>query len=103
MTRPGSIFILNQEDLKLLQIEKETLSNLISFLKFDETVIKNKTFYYSDDSEYLRRPIIQLNENELLFPNGKFILETFYKRINFKLIEKKSTHSTKTKCLNKRH
>lgn len=89
MSRPGFIFILNQKDLQLFQIEKETLSNLISFLKFDETVIKNKTFYYSDESQYLQTPIIQLNENEMLFPNGKFVLEAFYNRINLKLIEKK--------------
>lgn len=89
MSRPGYVFILNQEDLQLFEMEKETLSNLISFLKFDEALSKNKIFYYSDDSQYLRTPIIQLNEKELLFPNGKFVLEAFYNTINLRLIEKK--------------
>lgn len=89
MSRPGYIFILSKEELSRLPIEKETLSNIIEFLKYDEAVLKNKTVYYSDESQFLKTPIIQLNEEEYLLPNGKFVLEAFYNRLNEFLIENK--------------
>lgn len=89
MSRPGYIFILSKEELSTLPIEKETLSNIITFLKYDEAALKNKTIYYSDESQFSKTPIIQLNDTEFLLPNGKFVLEAFYNRLNAFLIENK--------------
>lgn len=89
MSRPGYIFILSKDELSRLPIEKETLSNIIEFLKYDEAALKNKTIYYSDESLFTKTPVIQLNDDEFLLPNGKFVLEAFYSRLNIFLNENK--------------
>lgn len=104
MSRPGYIFIVNKDELSLLNIDTETLSSIIKFLKYDENEIKNRIFYYSDESQFSKTPIIQLNNNEFLFPNGKFVLEAFYNRINTTLTEIKKEKYTqfKNKMLEKK-
>lgn len=89
MSKPGYIFILSKEELSRLPIEKDTLSNIIKFLKYDETALKNKTVYYSEESQFSKTPVIQLNNEEYLLPNGKFVLEASYNRLNVFLIENK--------------
>ncbi|QQT33063.1 hypothetical protein I6I99_11045 [Sphingobacterium multivorum] len=104
MSRPGYIFIVNRNELSLINLDSEILSNIIKFLKYDELRLKDKTFYYSDESQFSKTPIIQLNDDEFLFPNGKFVLEAFYNRINTRLSETKKEKYTqfKNKMLEKK-
>lgn len=95
--RPGHVFILSESELELFSLNIDTVKSLIKFLKYDEEINKGKTVYYSDESEYTRRPIIELNEDEYLFPNGKFILEACYNRISAYLGELKKEKYTQFK------
>ncbi|MGG7550582.1 NERD domain-containing protein [Chryseobacterium arthrosphaerae] len=87
MTRPGYIFIVKKKELSLINLEDEIISNLIEFLKYDVSKVKGRTIYYADNRQYFDTPLIELSNDEILFPNGKFLLEAFYNRISLKLSE----------------
>lgn len=103
-TRPGYIFILKKEILTSKELPDERISSLIEFLKYDDSKVKNKTIYYADKRQYFDTPLIELSNDEILFPNGKFLLEAFYNRISLKLSELKKEKYTqfKNKMLEKK-
>lgn len=104
MMKPGYIFILTKKDLVSINLPDSVIDNLIAFFKYDESKIKNQTVYYADNRQYFETPLIKLNDNEILFSNGKFLLEAFYNRINLKLSEIKKEKYTqfKNKMLEKK-
>lgn len=104
MTRPGYIFILKKENLISIELPDERISNLIKFLIYDDNTIKDQTIYYDNKRQYFDTPLIALSNNEILFPNGKFLLEAFYNRISSKLAELKKEKYTqfKNKMLEKK-
>lgn len=103
-TRSGYIFILKKEILTSKELPDERISSLIEFLKYDDSKVKNKTIYYADKRQYFDTPLIELSNDEILFPNGKFLLEAFYNRISLKLSELKKEKYTqfKNKMLEKK-
>jgi hypothetical protein len=102
--RPGYVFIFTKEDITSINLFDETIYNLIEFLKYDESKVKNQIVYYADNRQYFETPLIELNDNEILFTNGKFLLEAFYNRISLKLSELKKEKYTqfKNKMLEKK-
>lgn len=104
MTRPGYIFILVKEDLASTNLSDSIIDSLIEFFRYDENKAKKQTVYYADNRQYFETPLIILKNNELLFPNGKFLLEAFYNRVNSQLsLTKKEKYTQfKNKMLEKK-
>lgn len=97
LMKPGSTFVFGKEIFLQSDLDTETVKNLMIFLKLDEKSLKGKTLYYTDQREFLLYPIIQLNEEEYLVPPFKFLIESFYNRINAWLSENKKEKYTKVK------
>lgn len=76
---------------------EEKVEKLIDYLKYDENILKSTTVYYSDSRNYFKTPIVELNEEEFLVPNIKFLLEAFYNGINLKLAEVRKEKYTQNK------
>ncbi|MDR6084326.1 hypothetical protein QE441_000120 [Chryseobacterium sp. SORGH_AS909] len=104
MMRPGYIFILTKEDLSSTNLSDSIIDSLIDFFRYNESKAKNQTIYYADNRQYFETPLITLKDDEILFPNGKFLLEAFYNRINLQLSETKKEKYTqfKNKMLEKK-
>lgn len=104
MIRPGYIFILTKEELSSANLSDSIIDSLIDFFRYDESKAKNKIAYYADNRQYFETPLITLKDDEILVPNGKFLLEAFYNRINLQLsVTKKEKYTqAKNKMLEKK-
>lgn len=87
MKMPGYFFIQNKSQIYSPKLDDIITDNLLSFLRYDGHILKNKTVYYDDLRQFFQTPIIELNDHEFLCPNFKFLIEAFYNRINSRLSE----------------
>ena len=99
MKRPGFIFIQNVSDIYEVNLPTDVTKKLIDFLTYDEDKKKGEIVYYADKNPFFDTPLIKLNESDFLCPHYKFLIESFYNRINFKLSEVKKEKYTKFKNL----
>jgi len=88
-TNPGYIFIHNEEEIKKINLPSETVDKLIAFLCYPNVENNEATIYYADKNQYFDTPIIKLNEQNYLCPYYKFLIESFYNRINAELVKDK--------------
>ena len=95
--KPGFIFIQNTNDIYRVDLPKEVVKKLIEFLTYDEKLNKGKIVYYADKNPFFETPLIKLNSVEYLCPQYKFLIESFYNRINSKLSEIKKEKYTQFK------
>lgn len=95
--KPGFIFIQNINDIYKVNLPKEVVEKLIEFLTYDENLNKGKIVYYADKNPFFDTPLIKLNSAEYLCPQYKFLIESFYNRINSKLSEIKKEKYTQFK------
>ncbi len=99
MYKPGFIFIQNIDDVYEINLPTDVIKNLINFLTYDENQKKGELVYYADNNPFFDTPLIKLNETEFLCPQYKFLIESFYNRINLKLSEIKKEKYTQFKNL----
>ena len=97
VSRPGSWFIYSKESIVHPELSNSTVNNLLSFLKYDEAGAKGKKVYYADQRQFFLTPVVELENGELLIPPFKFLLESFYNRINQWLSETTKEKYTKLK------
>ena len=95
--KPGFIFIQNIDDIYKVNLSSNVTKNLIDFLTYDENLKKGKIVYYADKNPFFDTPLIKLSETEFLCPQYKFLIESFYNRINYKLSELKKEKYTQFK------
>ncbi len=98
-SKPGLIFIHTIDDLYRVEISKKAIGNMIDFLFYKDEPVRGQTVYYADKSPLSETPIVKLNDREFLCPQFKFLLESFYNRINFHLANKKGDKYTHLKNL----
>ncbi|BFM45265.1 hypothetical protein CFS9_39060 [Flavobacterium sp. CFS9] len=91
---PGFIFIQDIHDISAINLPAETITNLINFLLYDENKKKGEIVYYADKNLFFDTPLIKLNNAEYLCPPFKYLIESFYNRINLKLSEIKKEKYT---------
>ena len=72
-------------------------TKLIDFLTYDENQKKGEIVYYADKNPFFETPLIKLNMREYLCPQYKFLIESFYNRINSKLADIKKEKYTQFK------
>lgn len=97
--KPGFIFIQNNDDVYKVNLPTDVTKKIIEFLIYDENQNKGGLVYYADNNPFLETPLIKLNETEFLCPQYKFLIESFYNRINSKLSEVKKEKYTQFKNL----
>lgn len=97
ITKPGSLYVHSLTILQNVDLDQKTVNNIMSFLKFNDSKIKERILYYADERQYFLTPIVELNSEEVLFPPFKFLIEAFYNRINIWLSETKKEKYTKLK------
>jgi hypothetical protein len=97
--KPGFIFIQHIDDICAVNLSKDVTKNLINFLKYDENQNTGKVVYYADKNPFFDTPLIKLNDKEFLCPQYKFLIESFYNRLSFKLSEIKKEKYTQFKNL----
>jgi len=97
ISKPGFIFIHNINDLYKGDLPSNVTASLIDFLTYDENQKKGEIVYYADRNPFFDTPLINLNETEILCPQYKFLIESFYDRINSKLSEIKKEKYTQFK------
>jgi len=95
--KPGFVFIQKTNDIRKIDLPAEVVSKLIEFLTYDENLKKGETVYYADKNPFFDTPLIKLSETDYLFPQYKFLIESFYNRINLKLSEIKKEKYTQLK------
>lgn len=95
--KPGYIFIQNIDDIYAVDLPPDVINSLIDFLKYDENQKKREILYYADKNPFFDTPIIKLNETNFLCPQYKFLIESFYNRINSKLSQVKKEKYTQFK------
>jgi ribosomal protein S21 len=95
--KPGFIFIQNIDDIYKVNLPSNITKDLIDFLTYNESQKKGEIVYYADKSPFFDTPLIKLNETEFLCPQYKFLIESFYNRINYKLSEIKKEKYTQFK------
>lgn len=95
--KPGYIFIQNINDIYAVDLPPDVINSLIDFLKYDENQKKGEILYYADKNPFFDTPIIKLNETNFLCPQYKFLIESFYNRINSKLSQVKKEKYTQFK------
>ncbi len=88
ITKPGLIFIHEIEEIRKVQLPSETIDKIIDFLTYKEDIKKGAIVYYADKNPFFDTPLIRLDSTKYLCPQYKFLIESFYNRINFKLIKK---------------
>lgn len=86
VTKPGFVFIHSKEELTNTTIDSDVVEKLIEFLKYSEGIKKGTTVYYADKNQYFETPLIALNPSSYLCPHYKFLIESFYNRINSGLV-----------------
>lgn len=99
MSKPGFIFIQNVSDIYEVNLPTNVTRMLIDFLTYDENQKKGEILYYADKNPFFDTPLIKLNETEFLCPQYKFLIESFYNRINSKLSEIKKEKYTQFRNL----
>ncbi|QQU04773.1 hypothetical protein [Myroides odoratus] len=97
--KPGFIFIQNIDDIYKVNLPSNITEKLINFLTYDENKKKGELVYYANNNPFFDTPLIKLNESEFLCPQYKFLIESFYNRINSKLTEIKKEKYTQFKNL----
>lgn len=97
MSVPGTIFIQDLSDLYQVNLPKDVTKALIDFLTYEEGINKGKIVYYADKNPFYDKPLIRLGEDKYLCPLHKFLVESFYNRINNKLTEIKKEKYTQFK------
>jgi ribosomal protein S21 len=95
--KPGFIFIQNIDDINKVNLTSNVIKSLIDFLTYNENQNKGKVVYYADKNPFFDTPLIKLNETEFLCPQYKFLIESFYNRINSKLAKIKKEKYTQFK------
>lgn len=85
VTKPGLVFIHSKEELGKAPLSQATIEDIISFLTYREDTKKGITVYYADKNPFFDTPLIQLDSINYLCPQYKFLIESFYNRINAKL------------------
>lgn len=95
--RPGFIFIQNIDDIYKVNLPSDITKALIDFLTYDENQAKGEIVYYADKNPFFDTPLIKLNETEFLCPQYKFLIESLYNRINYRLCEIKKEKYTQFK------
>lgn len=86
---PGYIFIHSEEEIKKVDLPSDIVDKLIAFLCYPYIVKNDAIVYYADKNQYFDTPIIRLNEQNYLCPYYKFLIESFYNRINTELVKDK--------------
>jgi len=97
ISRPGYVFIQNINDIKRIGISENRVAKLIAFLTYNENSRKGEIVYYADKNPFFDTPLIQLNAEEFLCPQYKFLIESFYNRINTELSKTKKEKYTQFK------
>lgn len=77
----GSVFVLSTSCLYDIDIERERIEAILSFMSYRKDVLKSRSNYYTETREYTTRPFILL-EDEYLCPFLKFSAEAVYDRLN---------------------
>ena len=95
--KPGFIFIQDTKDLYNIDLPIKVTKKLIDFVLYNENENKGKIVYYADKNPFFDTPLIKLNETEFLCPQYKFLIESFYNRINSKLSKIKKEKYTQFK------
>jgi hypothetical protein len=95
--KPGFIFIQSVDDIYKINLSSSATKSLIDFLTYDENQKKGEIVYYADKNPFFETPLIKLNDKEYLCPQFKFLIESFYNRINYKLSEIKKEKYTQFK------
>ena len=99
MYKPGFIFIQNLDDVYKVNLSTDVTKSLIEFLTYEENQKKGEIVYYTDNNPFFDTPLIKLNDTEFLCPQYKFLIESFYNRVNSKLSEIKKEKYTQYKNL----
>ncbi|HEX2921392.1 MAG TPA: hypothetical protein VHO50_09545 [Bacteroidales bacterium] len=82
---PGFVFIHAYDELSSVNLKKEKIERLIKFLLYDQDLKKGTTVYYADKNPFFDTPLIQIETKKFLCPPYKFLIESFYNRINMSL------------------
>ncbi len=96
-TKPGYIFIQSIEDIKKIDLSSEKVDKLLQFLTYHENIKKGQTAYYADKNPFFDTPLVKLKGDEFLCPMYKFLIESFYNRINAELAKTKKEKYTQFK------
>lgn len=86
-TNPGFILTHSLAELKKAPIQSEIIDKLIEFLCYRPNDVKKGIIYYADVNPFFDTPLIEINSNTYLCPLYKFLIESFYNRINASLID----------------
>ena len=97
--KPGFIFIQAINDIYKIDLPTKVTKNLIDFISYNENQNKGKVVYYADKNPFFDTPLIKLTETEFLCPQYKFLIESFYNRINSELSKIKKEKYTQFKNL----
>lgn len=77
----GSVFMIPKHSLYDIDIPKERVDAILSFLTYRKEDLISRSNYYTEKREYTERPIIAFDD-EYLCPFLKFAAEAVYNRLN---------------------
>ena len=85
-TNPGEVHIHSREELEDVEIDTNSLQNIIAFFTYDKETAKGQTVFYSDKRHSESHPLIQLGDRYVC-PINKFLFEGMYDRIDEALMK----------------
>jgi|GEM_PF-601256 hypothetical protein len=80
-TNPGEVFVHAKDELYNLDIEPDSLQNIIDFLLYDKEKLKGSMVYYADRRYSELHPLFCVGE-KYVCTISKFLFESFYFRID---------------------
>ena len=80
-TNPGEVNLHNEEELSSVDMNPDSLKNIIDYLLYDKNVLKGKTIYYADKHYSESHPVFKVSD-KYVCPISKFFLEGLYFRID---------------------
>jgi hypothetical protein len=95
--KPGVIFIQDIDAIYNINLPTKVTEKLIDFILYNENENKGKTVYYADKNPFFDTPLIKLNDTKFLCPQYKFLIESFYNKINSTLSKIKKEKYTQFK------
>lgn len=89
-TNPGEIHVHETEELMNVDINHDSLLNIIKFFSYDKDYLKGKTVYYADKHHSESHPLIKIDK-KYICPINKFFLEGLFFRLDEDLIKQDQT------------
>ncbi len=89
-TNPGEVHVHEIEEVMDVEINPDSLQNILKFFSYDKDSLKGKTIYYADTHYSESQPLIRIGD-KLVCPINKFLFESLYFRLDEMLMKEEPT------------